>query len=203
MEWGERRYWTTGCPSNRTYLTNSDKSIWMSPYANIELNCVCNANTVENSYKTSFFANSEDNTEFVKDSDQEIPALHPSFSTAETYADGQFTDTRKKTKSYQVCTCDVNTKLVDAEIEYYDASDYYECTCNADKNPNSGIARYKFALNAKATAEGYADKSKFPTGKKTLKFKEASCPANREFSSLVDWTQFWYATANKAGKETK
>ena len=208
--WCYRREWETryagykaACPTNRDYLTTKDGKVWMAPHTEITLDCVCDSNYTENNYKTSFFANSEDNTEFNKKGSEEIPNLGPSFSTAETFGDGQFVDKRKVTKQYQICTCDVNVKLKDTEKTYYDVSDYYTCSCNTNKNWKSGVPYYAYAPNDKFTAEGYKVGESYPTGEKTIKYKEATCPANREISYLTDWTQFWNATNNKPGPETK
>ena len=191
------------CPSNRTYMMNANGTIWMAPQANIELSCACDSNTKENKYRTPYFSDSSGTTEFNKVGDEEIPNLAPSFSTAETYADGKFSDIRKKTKTYQICTCDVNTKLVDSEKIYYDVSEYYKCSCNTNKNWKSGTPRYEFAVTDQFTKEGYAQGSKYPSGLKKYKYKEITCSANREIQYLTDWTQFWNNTIYKAGKETK
>lgn len=203
--YGEYGYigWAASCPSNREYMLNKDGSIWMAPVANVELSCVCDNNYTENKYKTPFFANLTDNTEFVKKYDEEIPNTGPRFSTAETYADGEFIETRKSTNYYQVCTCDVNTKLVDKSQEYNDVSEYYNCVCNADKNEISGEIRYRFETTQKFKEEGYKIGENYPKGLKTITYKEASCPSNREIKYLVDWTQFWNNTIYKAGRETK
>lgn len=203
--YGEYGYigWAAACPTNREYVLGSDGAIWMAPVANVSLDCVCNANTVENKFKTPFLKDISSNEQFVKTSqDDVIPDSHPSFSTAETYGDGKFVDTRKQSSYYQICVCDVNTKLVDAEQTYYDTQEYYSCTCNADKNPISGEPMYKFALNSKFKNEGFVAGKNLPQGKKTIKYKTASCPSNREIKYLVDWTQFWNATTHKAGAET-
>lgn len=205
-EWRTRYVgWKAACATNSEYYKKADGNPWLAPKAEISLECVCNNNITTNAYKTPYYADTKAEKEFIKDGTQEIPSGGPRFSTAETFGDGKFIDTRKRTSPYSVCTCDINTELVDTEATYYDVSEYYTCACNTNTktNPYSGRGAYSFTFNQKFTNEGFVAGSKYPDGKKVYKYKIGTCSANRTIKEFVDWRQFWHNTTNKKGPDTK
>ncbi len=201
----------TSCSTNRAYYkqcscnTNAGKTeltdkLFYNWVRTSE--CVCNANLKNSDYKTPFFANKTDNTEFTKDNvDKEIPEMNPVFSKAETKGN-EIISKGKERREYRVCVCDINKTItqVTKNPSITDTSSY-SCTCNGNRNIDGSVATgYSFKDSKYGSAPNYEYP---PNTTDSGVFNVVDCAANRDFETRIDYKQFWEDTIYKQGMETK